>query len=145
PEGMLYVGCTAAGGALHRMRDHCLPLLASAPGTILHDDPGPPAAITRRRKWPSDKVLAGQPPRTACVSTAHRVSSQPVPRHTARCCSARSPQPVRTGGAPPPAFANAMPTPARKCLQAPISLIFLMLTTGSGGARRPRQPATRSV
>src|SRR5215510_8742315 len=131
---MLYVWCTTASGALHHMRNHCLPLLVSAPETILHDDPGPPALLTKCRKWPSGKALEGQPPRTACVSTSHRVSSQSAPRNTAGWCIALSPQPVRTGGAHCPAFANAVPTPAWKCLQAPISLIFLMLTPGASGA-----------
>src|SRR5262245_53850868 len=40
PEGMQYVWCTAASGALHCMHDRCLPLLVSAPGTLLHDDLG---------------------------------------------------------------------------------------------------------
>jgi hypothetical protein len=56
-----------------RMRDRGLPLLVSAPGTILHGDLGPPALLTRCRKWPSGKALEGQPRRTACVSPAHRL------------------------------------------------------------------------
>src|SRR5262249_7761990 len=142
---MLYLWCTTAGGALHHMRNHCLPLLVSAPETILHDDLGPPALLTRCRHWPSGKVLEGQPPRTACVSPAHRLSSQPAPRHTAGWCIARNPQPVRTGGAHPPAFANAVPPPAWERLQTPISLIFLMLVPGTGGAWHPWKPATWSV
>ena|SRR5262249_17673165 len=48
------------------MRDRCLPLLVSAPGTIWHDDPGPPAAITSRRKLALWQGARG-------AATAHRV------------------------------------------------------------------------
>ena len=127
------------------MRDRCLPLLVSAPGTRWHDDPGPPAAITRRRKLALWQGARG-------TATAHRVCEDFSQVVVSTCPSeyrwvviARSPQPVHTDGVHSPAFANAVPTPARAPLQAPISLILLILAPDASGAWRPRQPAPRGV